>query len=163
ADGTAKYPGGYPDYLVHHERAPGIGPLAGYRGNGTVHGKGAPNPNQLAAYIANGCFWRDPLTPERKYFKHVNRDYLEYAAAMGFIGKAEPILLQLYSEPLRKFQLAAEGHGPIQPPDRHRARIIKYFDPLPIWYPPFEGSLIDEQAFPLHAVTQRPMAMYHAW
>ena len=31
-DGNAKYPGGYPDYIVNHERAPGIGPLAGFRG-----------------------------------------------------------------------------------------------------------------------------------
>ncbi|MEL7543854.1 MAG: molybdopterin-dependent oxidoreductase, partial [Pseudomonadota bacterium] len=30
-DGTAKYPGGYPDYIVNHERTPGIGPLAGWR------------------------------------------------------------------------------------------------------------------------------------
>ena len=28
-DGTAKFPGGYPDYIVNHERRPGIGPLAG--------------------------------------------------------------------------------------------------------------------------------------
>ena len=31
-DGSAKYPGGYPDYIVNHERGPGIGPLAGWRG-----------------------------------------------------------------------------------------------------------------------------------
>ena len=40
-DGTSKYPGGYPDYLVNHERAPGIGPLAGWRGeNGDSDGTG---------------------------------------------------------------------------------------------------------------------------
>ncbi len=31
-DGTARYPGGYADYIVNHERAPGLGPLAGFRG-----------------------------------------------------------------------------------------------------------------------------------
>ena len=31
-DGTPKFPGGYPDYIVNHERRPGIGPLAGHRG-----------------------------------------------------------------------------------------------------------------------------------
>src|SRR6188474_3417532 len=31
-DGSAKFPGGYPDYIVNHERRPGIGPLAGHRG-----------------------------------------------------------------------------------------------------------------------------------
>ncbi len=31
-DGSRKYPGGYPDYLANHERKPGVGPLAGWRG-----------------------------------------------------------------------------------------------------------------------------------
>src|SRR4030095_6533216 len=30
ADGSARFPNGYADYLVHHERRPGIGPLAGW-------------------------------------------------------------------------------------------------------------------------------------
>src|SRR5690606_29731461 len=34
---------------------------------------------------------------------------------------------------------------------------------LPLWHPPFEDEENDEAAFPLHAVTQRPMAMYHSW
>ena len=47
-DGAPQYPGGYSDYIVNHERAPGIGPLAGWRGeDGDSYGKGAPNPNQL--------------------------------------------------------------------------------------------------------------------
>lgn len=58
-EGAARYPGGYADYLANHERAPGIGPLAGFRGaDGTASGRGAANPRQLAAYVANGCFWR---------------------------------------------------------------------------------------------------------
>ena len=72
-------------------------------------------------------------------------------------------MLQLYSEPLQKFRLAAEGHGPIQPPDTHRERIRTYMDPLPIWYPPFEQQQEDSAAYPLHAITQRPPAMYHSW
>jgi sulfite dehydrogenase (quinone) subunit SoeA len=163
ADGSKRYPGGYPDYLANHERTPGIGPLAGWRGNGSSHGKGAANPNQLDAYVANGCFWRDEIPEEARYFKHANQAYLDYATRMGFIAKPEPVILQLYSEPLRKFQLAAEGFGPIQPPEQHRDRVKRYFDPLPVWYPPFEGSLIEPEQFPLHAVTQRPMAMYHSW
>ena len=52
-DGTPRYPGGYPDYLVFHERSPGIGSLAGWRGaDGEAHGRGAPNPDQLARYVA---------------------------------------------------------------------------------------------------------------
>ena len=163
-DGSPRYPGLYPDYLVNHERMPGIGMLAGWRGaNGGDRGKGAPNPNQLDRYIENGCFWRHELPADQKYFKHANRGYLEWAASVGFIGKAEPIVLQMYSEPLQKFRLAAEGHGAVQPPERERERIKTYFDPLPLWYAPFEQAAVDTTAFPLHAVTQRPMAMYHSW
>ncbi|MGB1007054.1 MAG: molybdopterin-dependent oxidoreductase, partial [Thalassobaculaceae bacterium] len=78
ADGSAKYPGGYPDYLVNHERTPGIGPLAGWREpDGSGQGRGAPNPSQLDRYIENGCFWRHEFTPEQRYFKHANKSYLE--------------------------------------------------------------------------------------
>jgi anaerobic selenocysteine-containing dehydrogenase len=51
----------------------------------------------------------------------------------------------------------------VQPPETHRARIEKHFDPLPFWYPPFEGEIVDTSAFPMHALTQRPMHMYHSW
>jgi len=113
-----------------------------------------------------------------------NRGYLEWAQKLGFVGSTAPIVLQLYSEPLQKFRLAAQGHGPHQPPPEHRERVATYFDPLPIWYEPFESrqteaahhhDRTDEAAqavdaaqshphpFPLHAVTQRPMFMYHSW
>ncbi len=90
-----------------------------------------------------------------------NRAYLEWSRAMGFRDHTEPVVLQLYSELLQKFRLAAQGHGRIQPPAEHRGRIEKYFDPLPLWYPPFENE--SNSGFPLHAITQRPMAMYHSW
>jgi anaerobic selenocysteine-containing dehydrogenase len=154
----------YPDYIWRHERKPGIGPLAGWRGaDGDQHGAGAPNPDQLQKYVENGCFWRFHLAPEQLYMKHANRDYLETAKRMGFIDHAEPIVLQLYSEVLQKFRLAAAGHGPLQPPEQHRERVATYFDPLPIWYVPFEEAAVVESAFPMHAVTQRPMPMYHSW
>ena len=163
-DGTPKFPGGYPDYLVNHERAPGIGPLAGFRGpNGRSQGRGTPNPDQLQRYIENGCHWFYELPDHMKYYRHVNWAYLDWATFFGFIGKPEPVIHQLYSEPLQKFRLAARGHGKVLPPTDHRKRIESYFDPLPFWYPPFEGDMVSESEFPMHAVTQRPMAMYHAW
>jgi len=163
-DGTPKYPGFYPDYLVHHERRPGIGMLAGWRGRkGDKEFAGEPNPDQLERYIANGCFWRHELPEQQRYFRHANRDYLSWAAEVGFVAKAEQIVLQLYSEPLQRFRLAARGHGTVQPPEHLRARVDAHFDPLPIWYPPLEEAAIDAEEFPLHALTQRPMAMYHSW
>jgi sulfite dehydrogenase (quinone) subunit SoeA len=164
ADGSAKFPGGYPDYIANHERKPGIGPLAGWRGaDGDAQGAGAANPNQLQRYIENQCFWRMELPHDQLYYKHANKNYLETAKRLGFNDTADQIVLQFYSEPLQKFRLAARGHGKVQPPEHLRARIDAAFDPLPIWYPPFEGAAVSSEEFPLHAITQRPMQMYHSW
>ena len=57
------------DYLTNHERAPGIGMLAGWRGKeGDKHGAGPPNEKQLEKYAANGCFWEQKLAPDQLYF-----------------------------------------------------------------------------------------------
>jgi anaerobic selenocysteine-containing dehydrogenase len=152
-DGTPRYKGGYPDYLVNHERKPGIGPLMGWRGE-----NGKPNPEQLQRYIENGCFWRGHLPEEALYYKHANKAYLEAAKRMGFVETTEQIVLQLYVEPLQKFRRAAEGHGPVQPPEHLRRRVATDCDPLPFWHP-----ALDETDLPLAAVTQRAMPMYHSW
>ena len=164
-DGSPRYRD-YADYIVRHERAPGVGLLAGWRGeHGELEAKGPPNPEQLQRYIDNGGFWRSHVPESARYYKMANRGYLDWAQKMGFLGHAEPIVLQLYSETLQKFRLAAQGHGAQQPPAEHRERVATYFDPLPIWYEPFEGAQVADSAtrFPLSAVTQRPMFMYHAW
>jgi anaerobic selenocysteine-containing dehydrogenase len=164
ADGSPRYPGGYPDYLVNHERKPGIGPLAGWRGAaGDQQGAGPVNPQQLDRYVGNECFWRYHLPDDQLYYKHANKGYLETAQRMGLVDKVEQIVLQLYCEPLQKFRLAAQGHGAIRPPEQHRQRVATYFDPLPFWYTPFEESQVAHADFPLHAITQRPMQMYHSW
>ena len=129
----------------------------------TQLGVGAANPDQLQRYIENGCFWSYHHAPEALYYKHSNSAYLEDAKRLGLIDSTAQIVLHLYCEPLQKFRLAAEGHGPNQPPEAQRDRVLRYFDPLPIWYPPFEQALPEQSAYPLHAITQRPMAMYHAW
>jgi anaerobic selenocysteine-containing dehydrogenase len=163
-DGKPKYPGGYPDYIVNHERAPGIGSLAGWRGkDGDKYGRGEPNPNQLKKYIENKAFWSYKLPPEQRYYKMANKDYLDWATEMGFVGNSDQIVMEIYSEALQKFRLAARGHGNIQPPEEHRTRIDNYFDPMPVWYEPFEEAMVDTSKYPFHALTQRPMHMYHSW
>ena len=162
-DGSPKYRD-YADYIVRHERAPGVGLLAGWRGeDGAQQGKGAPNPDQLQRYIEHGGFWHAPIPQSARYYKMANRDYLQWAQRFGFVPNDQPIVLQLYSETLQKFRLAAQGHGALQPPAEHRQRVAAYFDPLPIWYEPFEHDQTSRTTFPLNAVTQRPMFMYHAW
>ena len=162
-DKSPKYPGGYKDYIVNHERQPGIGPLAGWRGNGDKFAKGDINPNQLNKYIENGCFHSHELAADQKYFKFANKSYLNFAKENGWIGSTDPIIFQLYSEEMQKFRLAGKGFGEILPPKNLQNRIIKYFNPIPIWYQTFEENLTDNSKFNLHAITQRPPHMYHSW
>ena len=157
----------FEDYILRHERAPGVGLLAGWRGeHGEQSGKGQPNPDQLEQYKKHGGFWHSPVPDNARYYKMANRDYLEWATRKGFIVKPDQVVLQLYSETLQKFRLAAQGHGEHQPPAQHRERVEKYFDPMPIWYEPFEGAELagsKNNNFPLSAITQRPPFMYHSW
>ncbi|WP_417626116.1 molybdopterin-dependent oxidoreductase [Pararhodobacter aggregans] len=161
-DGSPKYRD-YADYMVNHERRPGIGPLAGWRGDGTGSGRGAPNPDQLDRYIQNGGFFSDHLPQNARFFKPWNAAYQDWAVARGLYDKPAPYLFALYSEPLARFQRAAEGFGPHQPPDHLRPQLKQAMDPLPVWYPPLGDSLSDPAEYPLHALTQRPAAMYHSW
>ena len=162
ADGTQKYMA-YACYIVNHIRKPGIGPLAGFRGDGTASGRGDVNPEQLDRYIENGGFFVEHVPEEARYYKPWNAAYQDWAVTMGLYDSPQPYLFNLYVEPMRKFQRAAEGHGDRQPPEHLRVRIKETLDPLPIWYPPFEEGAVDKELFPLHALTQRPMAMYHSW
>jgi anaerobic selenocysteine-containing dehydrogenase len=163
SEGKPRYPGFFPDYIVNHDRGAGVGMLAGWRGpTGSSTAIGAVNPQQLDRYIENECFWQGAIPPEAHYFKPWNTAYLKWAVAMGFLAKPEPIFIQLYSETLQKFRLAARGHGKVAVPDRHRQRVDTYFDPLPFWYTPF-AEAGDGGDYDFHAVTQRPMAMYHSW
>ena len=199
----------YADYIVRHERAPGVGMLAGWRGvDGAQAGKGAANPDQLQRYIEHGCFFEARVPEAGAYYRMANRDYLAWAQSMGFVASTEPVTMQLYCEVLQRFRLAARGHGAVQPPESERARVERYFDPVPFWYasasekqalspdssiaggegwvrgytspdadrsqpdihapspqpsPPLKSMGERELGYPLSAITQRPMFMYHAW
>jgi sulfite dehydrogenase (quinone) subunit SoeA len=162
-DGSAKFKD-YADYIVNHIRRPGVGPLIGWRGaEGDSQGRGEANPDQMQRYIDNGGFYQAHVPPEAAFFKPWNAAYQDWAVATSFYETPQPYLFPLWSEPMRRFQLAAEGHGPVQPPDHLRARLIQAMDPLPIWYPPFGDTEAAGWGYPVHALTQRPMDMYHSW
>jgi len=162
-DGSAKFKD-YADYIVNHERRPGVGPLAGWRGkDGEGKGRGEPNPEQLDRYIENGGFWHEHIEPSNAFYKPWNKGYQEWAVERGVFDKESPYVFTVYQEIIQKFRLAAEGHGDIQPPEHLRAQVKMAMDPLPFWYEPFEQTLIDKDEYPIHALTQRPMAMYHSW
>ena len=160
----------YADYITRHERRPGIGPLAGWRlakeGSGVggtpsvADGRGSPNPEQIDRYIENGGYWTAEIPEGAQYYKPWNEAYQSWSVDIGLVDAPAPYTFNLYSEPLRRFQLAAEGKGPHQPPDHLRDRIRAELDPLPCWHATETEADSD---FSVHALTQRPMAMYHSW
>ncbi len=82
------------------------------------------------------------------FFKPWNAAYQDWAVSLGFYDKPQPYLFSLWSEPLQRFRLAAEGHGDRQPPEHLRARLKATMDPLPIWYEPFGESAGAEYPHP---------------
>ncbi|WJF90443.1 molybdopterin oxidoreductase family protein [Paraburkholderia bonniea] len=166
AEGQRKFRD-YPDFIVNHQTAPdsGVGFLIGWRGSdGSKALKGEPNPRQWEAYARNNCVFHYTLPESLQYMRNCNGPYLEWAVEQGLRKFGEPILIQLYSDVMQKFRLAAQGKTQgRQPPAHLRARVEHYFDPLPFWYPPLESDVTDNAKFPLAAITQRPMAMYHSW
>jgi anaerobic selenocysteine-containing dehydrogenase len=162
-DGSPRYKD-YADYIVTHIRRPGVGPLIGFRGaDGTLEGRGEANPDQMQAYIDNGGFYQAHVPAEASFYKPWNAAYQDWAVATSFYEAPQPYLFSIWSEPMRKFQMAAEGLGAIQPPDHLRARLKQAMDPLPTWYPPFGDQEAAGWGYPVHALTQRPMDMYHSW
>jgi len=165
-DGTRKFKS-YPDFIVNYETEPGsgIGFLAGWRGKGGEKSmQGEPNPNQWEMYARNNCVFHHELPRSYQYMRNWNKGYLEWSKRHRITRYAEPILINIYSEVLMRFRQAAQGKGESrQPPDGLRKRVETFFDPLPFYYEPLETQTTDKARYPLSAITQRPMAMYHSW
>ena len=157
----------YPDFIVRYETAPGsgIGFLAGWRGaDGSKSVCGEPNPKQWEMYEKNNCVFHHQLPPSYQYMRNWNQGYMDWSKSVRMRRDADPILIHIYSDVLQKFRLAALGKRPgKQPPEHLRERIATYFDPLPFFHEPLEAQVTDRELYPLNAVTQRPMAMYHSW
>jgi anaerobic selenocysteine-containing dehydrogenase len=166
ADGSRKYRD-YPDFVVNYETSPGsgIGFLAGWRGKGgEKFMKGEPNPRQWEMYEQNNCVFHYELPKSYQYMRNWNQGYLEWARRHVLTRYAEPINIHIYSEVLQKFRSAAQGRSAgRQPPEALRERVATHFDPLPFYAQPLEAEATDLHKYPLNAITQRPMAMYHSW
>jgi anaerobic selenocysteine-containing dehydrogenase len=165
-DGSRKFRD-YPDFIVNYETAPGsgIGFLSGFRGKGGEKSMiGEPNPRQLEMYEANNCMHHYELPLSYQYMRNWNKGYLEWSQRNRITRYADPIQLHIYSEVLQTFRLAAQGKGITRKPPEHlKQRVETFFDPLPFYYEPLETQITDLQKYPLAAITQRPMAMYHSW
>ena len=140
---------------------------AGAATHGELEGKGAPNPEQLQRYIEQRRLLAQRDSRGRALLQDGQPRLSRLGAAHGLRRPApSPIVLQLYSETLQKFRLAAQGHGAHAAAGASIASAWRrYFDPLPIWYEPFEGAQIRSRRTLSAAapITQRPMFMYHAW
>ena len=166
-DGRRKFRD-YPDFVTNFETAPGsgIGFLAGWRGKGgEKQMRGEPNPNQWKMYEENNCVFHHEMPKSYQYMRNWNQGYLQWAQGNGLTRYDEPINCHIYSEVLQKFRLAAQDKNPggRVPPQRLRKRIETHFDPLPFYSEPLESQLTNKHTYPLNAITQRPMAMYHSW
>ena len=167
-DGKPKYPGGYPDYIVNHERKPGHRPAGrlarqGRRRERTAIGRRTPDSSSATSRTVLLARAR-AASRNQRYFKHANKDYTGLRRGDGLHPpRLAPVVLQLYSEVLQKFRLAAQGP---RARSSRRTRIARgsrpISIPLPFWYPPFEG-VAGREEFPCTRITQRPMAMYHSW
>src|SRR5210317_1049589 len=166
ADGTHRFRD-YKELVINYEpeQGSGIGFLAGWRGKGgEKFMRGEPNPNQWEMYAKNNCVYQHHLPRSYQYMRNWNRGYLHWAQDHGLIRYTDPVNLHLYSEVLQRFRLAAEGKSKgRQPPDYLRERVRTHFDPLPFYSEPLETQAIDKDRYPLNAITQRPMAVYHSW
>jgi anaerobic selenocysteine-containing dehydrogenase len=165
-DGARKYRD-YPDFIVNYETeaGSGIGFLAGWRGKGGEKSlRGEPNPNQWEMYAKNNCVFHYELPKSYQYMRNWNQGYLEWSQRNRITRYAEPILINIYSEVLMRFRQAAQGKGFSRKPPQHLAkRVETFFDPLPFYYDTLEAQVSDKHQYPLTAITQRPMAMYHSW
>ncbi|OXJ10187.1 molybdopterin oxidoreductase family protein [Burkholderia sp. HI2500] len=166
ADGQRKFRD-YPDFVINFQTAPdsGTGFLIGWRGkDGDKAVVGEPNPDQWKRYAENNCVYHHRLPEPLQYMRNCNGPYMQWAVDNGMRKFGVPIVIQLYSDVMQKFRLAAQGRtSGRQPPDHLRKRIARYFDPLPFWHRSLESGLTDAGRYPLAAITQRPMAMYHSW
>ncbi|MBI5815497.1 MAG: molybdopterin oxidoreductase family protein [Nitrospinae bacterium] len=159
---------GYNDFVTNWTVAADtpIGFLAGWRGkDGSDHLVGEPNEKQWDMYIKNGCFFQFELEESIQYNRNINQGYLNWALDHKLIRRNDPIIMKIYSEVMQRFRLAAKGTRPGRQPAtrKQRDRLLKYFDPLPMWYPPLEDGTVDTNKYTIHAITQRPMPMYHSW
>ena len=166
-DGTRKFRD-YPDFIVNYETDPGsgIGFLSGWRGkDGDKFMRGEPNPRQWEMYAQNNCVYHYKLPPSYQYMRNWNKGYLEWSQrnrihALCRADPDPPVLGGAAEVPPRGAgqghfaQAARASQGSASRLTSTRCRSITSRS---------RRSVTDLATYPLNAVTQRPMAMYHSW
>ena len=151
----------YADYIINHQRKPGIGnwqgsaaKMASNPGAVRVHSNWMPT----SIMVVSG--WKNCQRP--RFYKHANQDYQDWAVEMGF-DAPQPIIFQLWLENAGKVETRGKWTWRTYSADHIKEQIQSCFDPLPDWYAPFEGELLDKpQNFPIMPLpSDQPRC--HSW
>jgi anaerobic selenocysteine-containing dehydrogenase len=115
-------------------------------------------------YIDNGGFWHHELADDQRYYKIANRSYLEFARHMGFIGKADRSSSSSIRAAAEVPAGGARARAPCSRPNAMRARFAGDLRSAADLVSAVRGGDgRHAETYPLHALTQRPMHMYHSW
>ena len=121
---------------------------------------------ELASRLGFPAFtYTDGARKFRDYPDFITRYETEPGSGIGFLAgwrgkdsekfmQGDPIVIQIYSEVLQKFRLAAQGKGASRkrPPAHLKERIETYFNPLPFYYAPLETQANNAAKYPLAAI-----------
>ena len=138
---------------------------AGAARTATSSCRARPTRSQWEMYAENNCVFHHQLPPSLPVHAQLEpglpRVGAAHAPAPLRRPDRDPALLRGAADvpPRGAGQARRDGSRP----QHLRERIETYFDPLPFWYPPLEAQATDRARYPLAAITQRPMAMYHSW
>jgi hypothetical protein len=137
----------------------------GWRGkDGTQHLRGEPNPKQWEMYAQNDCVFQYHMPETMHFMRNWNREYLDFAKEKGWRQKNDPVQLALYSDTLQSFPPRRAGQDEGPPAARRIAQAHRdLLRSAAVLVPAARRRATDLAAYPLNAITQRPMAMYHSW
>ena len=114
-------------------------------------------------YAANNCVFQYHLPENMQYMRNWNRAYLDFAKRTAGVRKTIRFRWPSIRTLCRSFRLAAQG--------RQRASAAGFlarshrglFRPTAVLVSAAGRRRSARERYPLNAITQRPMAMYHSW
>ena len=139
---------------------------AGAARTATATGAARPIPTSSSATSRTAAFFTTQHARWRRtFFKPPTAPIRTWRWRMGFFDTPQPVRLPALLGAAAEVPAGRprQGRGASRPRHLRETHRPRHFDPLPVWYPPLEDESVDPDDFPLHAVTQRPTAMYHSW
>jgi anaerobic selenocysteine-containing dehydrogenase len=166
-DGTRKFRD-YPDFIVNYETEPGLrhrlsSPAGAAR---AARSSCAASPTRGSGRCTKRTTASSTMSCRKsyQYMRNWNQGYLEWRSAMGITALRRPDPDPPLLRGAAGLPPGRAGQGRAGSRRTHlRERIETYFDPLPFYYEPLEEQAPTPHKYPLAAITQRPMAMYHSW